>query len=141
MVADGRALFGLRGPVQDGSTYIVSVAVDALFGTSPAETKLFPVKLGKGAGIRDMAKVEGGVLLLSGPEEEKAGHAAVFLWDGRSDTAQALGELDLDGSKDAKPEALPVLGEDSDDYRVLVLSDNVKDGEPREYRLPKRATM
>lgn len=139
-VRDGQAFFGLRGPVRGDTAYIARVPIDVLFGSEAASAEVFPVRLGDGLGIRDMAKVDGGMLLLSGPEAEVAGHAAVFLWDGRSGTPKRLAGVDLGAAAEAKPEALIVLAETSDAYRVLVLSDSAERGEPREYRLPKPAT-
>lgn len=140
-VRDGQAYFGLRGPVTDGTAFVVKTSVQALFGSGPTAAELLPVKLGQGIGIRDMAKVEGGMLLLTGPEAETPGHAAVFFWDGHGTAPKHLADLNLAESEEAKPEALLVLAEQADAYRALVLSDSAVNGEPREYRVPKPAGM
>ena len=140
-VRDGQAFFGLRGPVQGDMAYVVRVPVAVLFGAEAASAELFPVRLGNGQGIRDMAKVEGGMLLLSGPEAETAGHAAVFFWDGSSDAPRRLAGLDLGTAVEMKPEALLILPEAGDAYRILIMSDSAAQGQPREYRIPKPATM
>lgn len=94
------------------------------------------IKVGLGQGIRDLAKVKDGFLILTGPEAKTNGKAEVFFWDGRSTEPALLGQL-AGPAIDAKPEALLVLEEEADRFRVLVISDGVKGGAPAEYRLPR----
>ncbi len=94
------------------------------------------IKVGQGQGIRDLAKVKDGFLVLTGPEAKTNGKAEVFFWDGRSAEPALLGQL-AGPAIDAKPEALLVLEEEADRFRVLVISDDVKGGAPAEYRLPR----
>ena len=128
---------GFRGPVRDGTAYVLRVAVDPLFDGAPADPKLLPVELGQGLGVRDLATVADGLLVLAGPEADQGAAPAVFFWDGAGSKPHSLGELRTDLPADTKPEGLLVLGEDAQDYRVLVFCDGAKDGGPAAYRVPK----
>ena len=89
----------------------MSVNIDAAFGNAPARPQVFPINLGDGMGVGDLATVADGFLVLSGPEADKAGEADLFFWDGRSAAPARLGMLG--GVADhAKPEAVLVLAED-----------------------------
>lgn len=135
-VRDGRLFLGFRGPVLSGQTLVMSVGIDTAFGNAPAEPQLFPIALGDGVGVRDLATVEGGFLVLSGPEMNEPGEANLFFWDGQSTAPKPLGTLG--GLPDhAKPEAVLVLAEDTEAYRLLIMSDGIAGGAPAEYRVPK----
>lgn len=135
-VRDGRLHAGFRAPSVHGEALVLSVPVDALFGKEKGTAVVARVRLGEGRGIRDLAKVKDGFLILSGPEADINGKAEVLLWDGRSPAPLSLGRL-ADAAIDGKPEALLVLDEAPDRFRVLVLCDGVKGGAPTEYRLPR----
>jgi len=138
-VRGARMYLGLRGPSRDGHAYIVSVNKAAPF-TAGAEldAKLHALKLGRHAGIRDLAVVKNGLLILSGPVNDQTDAApAVFLWtDG--DEPIKLGELQLPEVKELKAETLLVL-QDADDaaLRVLVMFDGSDNGLPTEYVLKR----
>lgn len=136
-VRGGRLFLGFRGPVLDGKAFVMSVDVDAVFGNAPAHPHVYSIALGDGMGVRDLATVEGGFLVLSGPEMNKPGEANVFFWDGQSAAPKRLGGLG--GLPDhAKPEAVLVLAEDTEAYRLLIMSDGIPGGAPTEYRVPKQ---
>jgi hypothetical protein len=59
-------LLGLRAPSVNGNAYILRVALDDLFKPSVPPGRISPLALGSGVGIRDLAKVSNGVLILGG---------------------------------------------------------------------------
>jgi hypothetical protein len=67
---------GFRGPVLNGKALVMSVNIDAAFGNAPARPQVFPIRLGDGIGVRDLATVADGFLVLSGPEADEPGEAA-----------------------------------------------------------------
>ena len=96
------------------------------------------LNLGAGQGVRDLAAVRGGVLVLSGPERR---HKVVpnpefFFWEPGPGPARLvrLGRLDGSGGED-NPESITVLEETDRDYRVLVLWDGDRGGRPMIVRI------
>ncbi|MFG1317678.1 DUF3616 domain-containing protein [Xanthobacter autotrophicus] len=147
------ALFGLRAPCIGGQAFVVRAPVEALFSGAPFTAKESPLALGHNAGIRDLAKVDDGVLILSGrsndkgtkgaftcdtPDPEADPVAQVWLWSGNhGDAPENLGTLP-GVSKSDKAETLLVLGEDTASYRVLVWFDDEPNGKPKEYVIDKQ---
>ena len=130
-------LLGLRSPCLDGQAFVLEIALADLFELDrkrPPRFRRHALALGPAAGIRDLAAVPGGVLVLSGPSVN--GDTAPFaLWhwgdDGRLAKLATFGELG-----DAKAEGLMVLAAGGEGLEVLVLFDGVEQGRPHEYRLP-----
>lgn len=130
-------LLGLRSPCLDGQAFVLEVAPADLFELDrkrPPRVRRHALAMGPAAGIRDLAAVPGGILVLSGPSVN--GETAPFaLWhwgdDGRLAPLATFGELG-----DAKAEGLLVLAAGGDWLEVLVLFDGVAQGWPHEYRLP-----
>jgi Protein of unknown function (DUF3616) len=141
-VRDGQLYLGLRAPVLEGRAFIVRVAIDGVFGSITPAPKVLPLGLGPSVGIRDIVRVEGGFLILTGPAlpetDRQVGNARIFFW--REGAApRDLGPL-AEMQPDEKPEALLVLGEDAQGYRVLVMSDGTDKsaaGRPTEYHIRK----
>lgn len=145
-VWEGQIYLGLRAPSPGGAAIVVRVPARRVFAgaardlPASAVTVLRP-KIGAGVGIRDLVRVQGGFLILTGPERPEddgaVGTATVVFWDGAGEAVTPL--MALGGMvADAKPEALLVLDEARDAYRVLVLSDGVAGGAPTEYRILRR---
>ncbi|WP_346898031.1 DUF3616 domain-containing protein [uncultured Roseibium sp.] len=129
----GKRLYvGFRGPSSKGRAYILSVDVDGLFGHGGLAPVIFALELGKNIGIRDLAAVSDGILILAGPVQ-KEGPYSIYRWDLKN-SPQKLQDLAMP-DPDVKAETLLVLGQQNDTYDVLVLYDGAKDGGPREYRL------
>lgn len=129
-VRNGRIYFGLRGPSLKRHAFVLSVNADALFtkhdDLKPNTTSL---ELGKDTGIRDLAVVSDGLLILAGPTREEDVPYTVWLWDGSSETAKLLATLDLSKvKKGAKAEILLPLEEDAASIRVLVMFDSIENG-------------
>jgi hypothetical protein len=137
-VKGGRMYFGLRGPSIDSEAFIVSVDKDALFTRDqPLRAEVHALKLGAQTGIRDLAVVKDGLLILSGPVNEQTDvKPAVFLWRDNRELTK-LGELQpLPIQSEVKAETLLVLQDDEGTpVRVLVMFDGPENGSPTEYLL------
>lgn len=147
-VRNAQAWIGLRAPLLTGDAVVVKVGADNLFGGSQrSQASLHKVALGEGRGIRDLANVQDGVLILTGkstPEAETDSPAqtetplpaTVVFWRGDAQPTIPIATLSPTPTI-AKPEALLVLGEDERSWRVLVLGEGTGAIDPQEFRLPK----
>jgi hypothetical protein len=139
-VKDGRMYLGFRGPSVDDSAFILSVDANAVFTDGqPLGQDLKQLKLGGDTGIRDLASVEGGLLVLSGPVNDQAVAPAVFLWNEKTEALKKLGELAIpEPLKGFKAETLLVLKDaGGEPWRVLVMFDGPENGGPTEYLIPR----
>ncbi|TAU35385.1 DUF3616 domain-containing protein [Rhizobium ruizarguesonis] len=127
---------GFRSPLPNGDAVIASVPIKDAFENSEAKLKPHPADLGTGMGVRDIAAVDDGFLILSGPQADKAGPAGVCFWKASSPEAQCH-DLKKAGPDDSKPEALAVLGTTKDHYEVLIMSDGPSNGAPAIYEVPR----
>lgn len=138
-VRNGRIYVGLRGPSLDQRAFVISVDRDAIFTDDrPLHAKSHDLKLGAHAGIRDLASVRNGLLVLSGPVNDQAVKPGIFLWADNGEL-QKLAELDtVEAGKGAKAETLLVLQDDENGpLRVLVMFDGPENGHPLEYVLKR----
>jgi Protein of unknown function (DUF3616) len=95
-VKNDRMYFGLRGPSLDGSAFVLSVDAEAVFTKEgDLKSKVTPLALGLNTGIRDLAAINDGILILAGPTRDETVPYAVWFWDGVGTTAKPLGTLDL----------------------------------------------
>jgi Protein of unknown function (DUF3616) len=131
-----RIYFGFRGPSLEGRAFILSTAIDGMFGINPLDPMVHALALGPTTGIRDLASVDGGFLVLSGPVNEQEITPAVHLWIPASGALKKLGELGATPAG-AKAETLLVLEQQPERYRVLVMHDGPANGQPMEYWLPR----
>ena len=138
LALDGdRIYFGFRGPSVDGRAFILSAKTDGLYiALTPLEPKTHVLALGGNVGIRDLARVDNGLLVLSGAVNDQDIAPAVFLWEPASGALKKLGALG-GTPPGAKAETLLVLEQQPQRYRVLVLHDGPANGAPLEYWLPK----
>lgn len=138
-VKNGRMHFGLRGPSKKSHAFVLSVDADALFTKDgDLKRKATPLKLGEDTGIRDLAAVNDGILILAGPTRDEAVAYSVWLWDGVGTTAKPLATLDLSTvAEGAKAEILLPLEEGSAGIRVLVMFDGVENGGARSFAIPR----
>ena len=147
-VHDGVMLVGFRAPAPGGRAFIVPVNAQAVFkGGAIASGPPVRVDLGtergpwgeRELGIRDLAAVSDGLLILAGPslpEGDFESSGRIFRWSPEHQTAIELCHIQLEQSG-AKPEVLLKLSESEAEYRLLVLSDGVPGGAPVEYRVRK----
>jgi Protein of unknown function (DUF3616) len=145
-VREGTMHLGFRAPSPGGRAFVVSVSEQAVFGEAPPAAVVSRLALGadrrgRERGVRDLAPVDGGFLVLAGPAlpegDEAQGGAAVFFWPGPGGRAVSLRRRVGLERKGVKPEALLVLGEDAASYRVLVIHDGAEGGAPTEHRIQK----
>ncbi|WP_081492462.1 MULTISPECIES: DUF3616 domain-containing protein [Bradyrhizobium] len=138
-VRNGRMYFGLRGPSLKRHAFVVSVMADALFTKNDdLKPRTKSLELGKDTGIRDLAAVRDGLLILAGPTREEDVPYTVWLWDGSSETAKPLATLDLSKVKEgAKAEILLPLEDDADGIRVLVMFDGVENGGAMSFKIQR----
>ncbi len=146
LAVDGdRLLVGLRAPALSDAAYIVAAEIADLFrpGNGPAKGKaeVMPIKLGKNMGIRDLASLpDGQLLVLAGPAQEQDLAYQLFLVEpGKGGKPKSLAKLEPMESEEedepVKAEAVTVLSADGGELRVLILFDGIKNGAPREMRL------
>ena len=142
-VQGGRLYFGFRGPVVGDVAKVLAVNADALFAGGDPQAAVTSITLGAHRGIRDMVAVKNGLLLLAGPDDGAANKGVGWTlawWDGKDTgqtvTPKVLAALDLSGVKlrgcdeELKAEAITVLQETPQTYKLLVLSDGMCDGGP-----------
>src|SRR6201988_528159 len=109
-VRTGRMHVGFRGPSVDGHGFILSADADAVFGKKELRAKVHALPLGPTTGIRDLAAVRDGVLILTGPVNDQAVTPAVFLWNEKLGALKKLGALAIpEDYKKHKAETLLVL--------------------------------
>jgi hypothetical protein len=149
----GMLYFGFREPAKHEHAYILPIPADALFAGPAPDSRPFTVEVGRGRGIRDLLAVPEGVLLLIGPDDgsEDTGWS-VALWDGSGSSddirPRLLANLALGApapckppspgeQAEVKPEALALIENGPDFWRLLILSDGMCDGGATPYRIPK----
>lgn len=137
-VRDGRMHFGLRGPSRGGNAYLISVDAGALFTKDgDLKSKATSLALGENVGIRDLAAISDGILVLAGPTREESVPYAVWLWDGVGNSARQLATLDLAGIDNGKAEILLPLEEDTSNIRALVMFDGIENGGAVSFKIPR----
>jgi hypothetical protein len=138
-VESGRIYLGFRGPSVDGRGFILAADADVVFGKKKLRAAVHTLPLGATTGIRDLAAVRGGLLILSGPVNDQPVIPAVFLWNEKTGALKKLGELAIpEAYRKHKAETLLVLrDEKGKPYRVLVMFDGPANGGPTEYLVPR----
>ncbi len=148
---DGAILYaGVRAPAVNHA-FVVGVPVADLFAEGPAPLAAAPtvatVALGPGVGIRDLAPLPGGrLLVLGGPtRDDCATHFGLFValppFVGQSEARRIL-ELDdvlssgarCGNENRAKAEAVLPIGDADGMLRVIVLFDGLQNGGAAEYQ-------
>lgn len=146
-VRDGMLHVGFRGPAIDGTAPILSVGAAAVFEDDNPKGRITTLRLGTGRAIRDMTAMDGGVLVLAGPDDDQANSNRGWIlavWDGvvREGVVvepEILGELALDGvalrdcDKELKPEAIAITRDSREALEVVVMSDGMCDGGPLKF--------
>lgn len=97
-IVDGKLFAGLRAPTLDGNAFIVTVDVGKLFDGTAAinrgDVHTISVKLGFDRGIRDLARLNGGqLLILSGPAQEAQVPFEIHVLNIMAETSVLLGTL------------------------------------------------
>jgi uncharacterized protein DUF3616 len=140
-VKERRMYLGLRGPSLNEHAFILEIDTEAAFTTTGnLDASVKALKLGKDAGIRDLARVDDGILVLSGPVNDQPVEPALFHWNEKTGALRKLGELQLPVRLRgrAKAEILLVLEDTTGQpWRVLVMFDGPENGAPTEYQVPR----
>lgn len=158
-IRNGNLNVALRSPCirkDDGAAFegfIMQTSLKGLFQKEASVVaNVVPLQFGDNVGVRDLASVDGGFLILTGRSDDEEFGAkrscgedrpaasvtsALWFWDGEQNSPPVpLGDLPAVNSAE-KPESLTVLAETEKYYRVLVLLDGVKNGSPKEYFISK----
>ena len=142
---NGNLYIGFRAPSPGGKAFIVRLAERALFGQAGPELQTLRIDLGqdesgRDLGIRDIATVDDGFLILAGPSlpegDDAVGSGKIFHWREGDPRPRLLRELTMQ-DKGVKPEVLLSIGETATTYRALVMCDGVASGLPVEYQIRK----
>ena len=142
----GKLWFGLRAPNQNGRGIVLDLAPDQLFeGGKPAPLSVHEIVIAKGFGIREIAAVRDGFIVLTGNASAEASKKfpvtaapgpdtrfELLHWNGRDSKATNLGRLPENGGKG---EALLVLDDTADHVELLVIFDGLPGGEPMNVRI------
>lgn len=132
-----RMTFGLRAPVIEGEAFLVDAPIVEIFaapGTAKANrVTVRRVALGQHAGIRDLAYLpDGRLLILSGPAQEQPVPYRIHLL---GDDGELTALTNVTPPRDAKAEAIALVGIEGDSVRLIVMFDSADDGAPRLLRL------
>jgi hypothetical protein len=153
-VIGDRLYAGLRTPIHDEHVYIVTTPIASLFAAGDVplkreETETIPVALPKdtkNTGIRDLAALKsGGLLILTGPtqdQEEIGYHLYRLEKPVKGAKLDLIGEIKTgtpgDDHRQAKAETISVLEETDDKLIVLIMYDNINEGQPTRYEIALR---
>jgi hypothetical protein len=152
---DGRLFIGCRGPNLGGKTPILETDAAALFNSPQsawAAPKVHLLPLGNGQGVRDIAPLKEGFLIVAGcagsegssefrvPEFYDGDLAfTFFVWKpGATPEVEKVGQIPI---LKGKAEGLLVVEETDEHIKVLVLYDGSYNGAPHLFKLtrPKSA--
>jgi len=141
----GRLYVGLRSPNLGGDAFVLEVCAEGLFGAKKTGYKLRQLPLGHGLGIREIAVVKGGFLILAGnagsapslkfplsPDFDEKRPYPLFFWSGEK--VVPLGNLP---ESPGKAEGLLVTVDEMGWWEVVVFYDSVKNGGARRFRVDK----
>jgi Protein of unknown function (DUF3616) len=140
-VAGGKLFAGLRAPTLDRNAFIVAIDIDKLFderaSINPGDVHVISVPVGDRRGIRDLARLnDGQLLILSGPAQDAQVPFEIHVLDIKTETTILQGILDeLLDAPGAKAEAISVLSQRGKIVDILVMFDGLPSGGPREYTI------
>jgi hypothetical protein len=138
-VVGGKLFAGLRAPTLDGNAFIVAIDANRLFderaSIGEGDVQAISVPIGAGRGIRDLARLnDGQLLILSGPAQDAPVPFEIHVLDIMAQTTTPLGTLsELPDGTGAKAEAISVLSQRGNIVDILVMFDGLPSGGPREY--------
>ena len=143
---DGRLWFGLRSPNVNDRGLVLAVPADDIMAGKPVVFQCFELPLGHDLGIRSIATIRDGFLLIAGPtgalESDKGGFSLCY-WAGNADPPVRVGGLPrpprTTGGKDGKgkPEGLLVMSESNNRIGLIVVSDDAENGAPTLYEVTR----
>ncbi len=137
---NGTLFFGLRSPSIADRAFIIEVQAEALFANAETAThRTYQLPLGAGIGIRDIASVRDGFVLIagrSGNDESKRGFTLQH-WSGPGGALTKIGDLP---AATGKAEGLMVLAETDTAVDVLIMYDSAVNGAPTHFKIIKPTT-
>ena len=131
----GKLWFGVRAPNLNGDTFVIEAVPSSFFGGSP-QASLHRMKVGTGLGIREIAALKDGFLIVTGAAASDVGRDesfALWFWN-PGGGARFIGELP---DPAGKAEGLYILDDAADHVDVLVIFDGASGGSPRAYRVAR----
>lgn len=134
---NGSLFFGLRSPSIEGHAFIIEVRAGELFANAESATHhTHQITLGTGLGIRDIAAMRDGFLLIAGRSgnDETAHGFTLHHWSGPGGGLTKIGDIPVPVGK---AEGLMVLGETDATVDVLVFFDGAENGAPTLLHLVK----
>lgn len=143
-VVDNWIYAGFRGPVfRDNYVPVLKLKFD-----DPENTASLLWVNFSGGGIRDMAKVDDGFLIISGPVGDGPGTYSVHHWDGRdmipgkkreqAEIGKVIKLGEIDPPEGGKAEGILVVGEnDGGSYEFMLVFDGVKNGSPMLFKFAR----
>jgi Protein of unknown function (DUF3616) len=140
-IVGGKLFAGLRAPTLDGKSFIVAVDANRLFderaSINGGDVQAISVSIGAGRGIRDLARLnDGQLLILSGPAQDAPVPFEIHVLDIKAETTTLLGTLgELPDAAGAQAEAISVLSQRGKLVDILVMFDGLPSGGPREYTI------
>lgn len=137
----GKLYFGVRGPNIDGHTFVIAMPPAELFGQGMPTGKIYELPVGAGQGIREIAALPDGFLVLTGnagSEPSKHFPTSVdhqdknpaHLWWWRPETKTSLVKLLTLPKHEAKAEGLFVTKVENGKVEVIVIYDSGENGSP-----------
>lgn len=143
--SNGKLFFGLRAPNKDGRGLVIELGTRDLFAGKPGPLKIHSIPVAKGRGIREIAAVRDGFVIITGNASAEASKKIpvsaapgpdtrfeLLFWNGRETAVEAIGQLPENGGKG---EALLVLEDGDTHVDLLVVFDGLLGGEPMSVRL------
>jgi hypothetical protein len=143
--ADGKLYFGLRAPNKDGRGLVIELATGEVFEGKPGPLKIHSIPVAKGCGIREIAAVRGGFVIITGNASAEASKKIpvtaapgpdtrfdLLFWNGRDAAVEKIGRLAENGGKG---EALLVLDDAESHVDLLVVFDGLPAGAPMSLRI------
>ncbi|HEY9647126.1 MAG TPA: DUF3616 domain-containing protein [Chroococcidiopsis sp.] len=142
-VRQGQLYIGFRGPVLRDNWVPV---LTCKFANPVVHSELLFINLA-GRGVRDLARVGDGFLVLAGPAGDGPGSYQLYFWDGQDclpgqrnsePTGQItlLGDIPVDAN--LKAEGLTLLKETDSAYQVVMVFDGAENGAPTRFKIKKQ---
>jgi hypothetical protein len=134
-VDGGRVYFGFRAPVVHGYGYILETRLPFQDGLSDPQPHVHKIAMGEHLGIRDLAKVDGGLLILAAPRDAGLADAQILEWNRNSEATRVLAKLKTPA--EGKPETFIVTETRKGAYDIVVMFDGLLDGAPVRHTIPR----
>lgn len=132
-ITSGTLRVGLRAPVVSERAILADFDLAALFrpGAAAARPKVTSLRLGPANGVRDMAALpDGRLLVLAGPAQSQTGTSSLFIVETSGSARQVGGWSRPAGPNLPKAEAVAILVSGQSSPSALIMYDGPTDGAP-----------